>query len=175
MTRKTDPGKHDSKHLISRRIIAAVAIGIATACGGGDGGAPDSPQAGSGGTPGAAPATPQAAAPAGPLTEGNITPQMVALGDSIFAGRTAGGICFTCHGSDGEGGPAAPSLTDSEWLNGDGSLDVIVNTIRNGVPQPKQFPAPMPAFGRSFNEEQIRALAAYVYSLSHPDIGGAGS
>lgn len=178
MTRRTSTDEHTSVRLIPRRIVAAMAMSVAAACGGGDeGGTVDSPQAGSGGAPAAAPAAPPGAAPAGPagpLTEGNITPSMVALGDSIFEGQAAGGICFTCHSSEGEGGPIGPNLADEEWLNGDGSLDFIATTIRNGVPQPKQFPAPMPAFGQSFNEEQIRALAAYVYSLSHPNVGGAG-
>lgn len=161
------------------RILGAVAIAVAAACGGGDrGGTADSPLAGSGGTPGAAPAAPPAVDPAGAagtLTESSITPVMVALGDSIFSGRAAGGICFTCHGAEGTGGPTGPNLTDAEWLNGDGSLEFIANTIRTGVPQPKQSPAPMPAFGRSFNEEQIRALAAYIYSLSHPNVGRSGA
>src|SRR5690606_16000945 len=73
--------------------MAALALAAALGCGGGG----DS--AGSADTTGttAAPASP---APAGPLTEADITPQLVALGDSIFKGQAAGGICFTCHGQN---------------------------------------------------------------------------
>lgn len=131
----------------------------------------DTPQA-AGGQPRT---PPPAATPAGPLTESSITPQMVAVGDSIYHGQAAGGICFTCHGPGAKGTPTAPDLTDQQWINGDGTLDFIANTVRNGVPQPKQFPVPMPAFGQSFTEEQIRAVAAYVYALSHPNVGAAGS
>jgi mono/diheme cytochrome c family protein len=62
----------------------------------------------------------------------------------------------------------APNLTDSEWLNGDGSLAFIEHTVTTGVPQPKSHPAPMPPMGgASLSPDQIKAVAAYVYSLSH--------
>ena len=55
-----------------------------------------------------------------------------------------------------------------EWLNGDGSLAFIEHTVTTGVPQPKSHPAPMPPMGgASLSPEQIKAVAAYVYSLSH--------
>jgi mono/diheme cytochrome c family protein len=102
---------------------------------------------------------------------GQITPQMVALGDSIFEGRAAGGICHTCHGPEGKGTELAPDLTDQQWLNGDGSYAFIVQTVTNGVPTPKQFAAPMPPFGQALSPEQVHAVAAYVYSFTHP-VGG---
>lgn len=176
MTRSTNTDGYASMHIVPRRIVATAAVAVAAACAGGDESATaDTPEAAAGGGAPAVPAAPPAAAPAGPLTEGSITPQMVALGDSIFKGQAAGGICFTCHLPEAQGGPTGPNLTDEEWLNADGTLESIANVIRNGVPQPKQFPAPMPAFGQSFSEEQVRALAAYVYSRSHPNVGEAGS
>ena len=93
--------------------------------------------------------------------------QFVALGDSIYHGQAAGGICYTCHGPDANGTALAPDLTDQQWLNGDGNLEFITNVVRNGVQQPKQFPGPMPAFGGTLNDQQVRAVAAYVYSLSN--------
>lgn len=91
----------------------------------------------------------------------------IALGDSIFHGQVAGGTCQTCHGPDAKGTSLAPNLTDSQWLNGDGSYQFIVNTVTNGVPRPKQYPAPMPPMGgASLSPDQVRAVAAYVYSLS---------
>ena len=81
--------------------------------------------------------------------------QLVALGDSIFEGQAAGGICYTCHGPDAKGTQLAPDLTDQQWLNGDGSVEFIANVVRNGVLQPKQFPAPMPPFGATLNDQQL--------------------
>ena len=107
-------------------------------------------------------------AAAAPKAGGAPSPQQIALGDSIFHGQVAGGTCTACHGQDAKGTAVAPNLTDSEWLNGDGSYDFIVKTITNGVPQPKQHPAPMPPKGgASLTDDQVKAAAAYVYSLSH--------
>jgi mono/diheme cytochrome c family protein len=115
--------------------------------------------------PGAAP-KPSAAKPG--AGGGAQSPQQVALCDSIFHGQAGGGTCTACHGQDAKGTAVAPNLTDSEWLNGDGSYDFIVRTITSGVPQPKKHPAPMPPKGgAALNDEQVKATAAYVYSLSH--------
>lgn len=98
-----------------------------------------------------------------------ITPQLIALGDSIFHGRAAGGTCQSCHGLDAKGTTVAPNLTDNQWLNGDGSYQFIVNTVTNGVPKPKQHPGAMPPKGGApLTPDQVTAVAAYVYSLSHP-------
>ena len=96
-----------------------------------------------------------------------ITPQQVALGDSIFRGKAAGGTCFTCHQPNAKGLPGlAPDLTDNKWIHGDGSYAFIVSTVQKGVPKPKQAAAPMlPRGGTSMTDEQVRAVAAYVYSL----------
>lgn len=104
----------------------------------------------------------------GTSTPGQVTPQLVALGDSIFKGQAAAGICYTCHGPDAKGTALAPNLTDSTWLNGDGSLTMIANVVRQGVPTPKQHPAAMPPFGQTFTPQQVDAVSAYVYSLTHP-------
>ncbi|HUR95902.1 MAG TPA: c-type cytochrome [Gemmatimonadales bacterium] len=112
-----------------------------------------------------------AAAPkpsAAPAAGGAQSPQQVALGDSIFHGQVGGGTCTACHGQDAKGTAVAPDLTDQQWLNGDGSYAFIVKTITNGVPQPKQHPAPMPPKGGSaIDDQQVKAVAAYVFSLSH--------
>jgi mono/diheme cytochrome c family protein len=94
-----------------------------------------------------------------------VTVEMVRQGQQIFTGQ---GICYTCHGMDGTGTQLAPNLTDQEWLNIDGSYQAIVDLIPVGVPQPKQYPAPMPPMGGAqLSEDQINAVAAYVYTLSH--------
>ncbi len=89
----------------------------------------------------------------------------VSAGQTIF---TSTGNCFTCHGQAGEGTGLAPSLNDGTWLNIDGSYASLQEVINSGVPAPKQFPAPRPAKGgAALTDEQVRQVAAYVYSLSH--------
>ena len=88
--------------------------------------------------------------------------------NSLEGKDTFAAYCATCHGQDAKGTAIAPNLTDSEWLNGDGSLAFIEHTVTTGVPKPKSHPAPMPPMGgASLNPDQIKAVAAYVYSLSH--------
>ena len=103
------------------------------------------------------------------LAAQDVTPATVALGDSIFHGKVGGGTCITCHQANAKGIPGlAPDLTDKTWLHGDGSLAAIIATIEKGVPEPKQAASPMlPKGGVNLTSEQIRAVAAYVYSLSH--------
>jgi mono/diheme cytochrome c family protein len=105
------------------------------------------------------------------LTAQAPTSAQIALGDSIFKGKVAGGTCIACHQANAKGIPGlAPDLTDRTWLHGDGSLTAIVSTIEKGVPKPKQAAAPMlPKGGTNLTSDQIQAVAAYVYSLSHKD------
>lgn len=152
---------------VRRHAVFLCTLSAVLACGGE--GAPADDTATVPGTA-AAPGTP--AAPAGAFTDASITPEMVALGDNIFKGQAAGGLCYTCHGPDAKGGPLAPDLTDQQWLHGDGSLSFIAEVVRNGIAQPKQHPAPMPAFGTTLDEQQVRAVSAYVYSLTRPVTGG---
>lgn len=94
-----------------------------------------------------------------------ISQTLVDAGRKIFTGV---GNCHACHGSNAQGTALAPNLTDSTWLNTDGSYAAIVTLVRSGVPQPKQFPAPMPPMGGAqLDSAQVCAAAAYVYSLSH--------
>lgn len=97
-----------------------------------------------------------------------ITPQMLALGDSLFHGLIGATSCQSCHGPKGDQGTVAPVLTDAEWLHSDGSWEGIHNTVKSGVMAPKQFTSIMPPYGGApLKPEQSRAVAAYVYSLSH--------
>jgi len=132
----------------------------ALACGGGG-------EQSSASTPAATPAT-SAPAAAG-FDPATITPAMIALGDSIFHGLVALGPCQSCHGEDGTGPTGiAPNLTDSEWLNTDGTWEGIYNTVMSGVMAPKKFPGVMlPMGGTNLTPDQVRAVSAYVYNLSH--------
>lgn len=115
----------------------------------------------------ALPASAQGPAPRAAAPD-SITPAMVALGDSVFHGKVGGGTCYVCHGQDGKGTQGlAPDLTTGKWLNGDGGFAFIVNTVQKGVPTPKESPAAMPPMGGvNLAADQVRAVAAYVYSLS---------
>lgn len=105
-----------------------------------------------------------------PSQDNEPTPALVALGDSVFHGRVGGALCYVCHGPGGKGmAGLGPNLTDKEWLNADGSIASIEKVVTEGIPKPKKAPAPMPPKGGGqLSETQIKAAAAYVYSLSHP-------
>ena len=93
---------------------------------------------------------------------------MVALGDRIYHGQVGGAACVGCHGATGMGSPLGPSLTGKKWLWSDGSYAGIAKTITDGVMQPKQYRSPMPPMGGAqLTADQVSALAAYVWSLSH--------
>lgn len=96
------------------------------------------------------------------------THEQVLLGDRIFHGKEAGGMCTACHGTNGGGSPLGPDLTKNKWSWSDGSWEGITKTITTGVSQPKQYRSPMPPNGGSqLTPEQARAVAAYVWALSH--------
>ncbi|MEO5510964.1 MAG: cytochrome c [Longimicrobiales bacterium] len=93
-----------------------------------------------------------------------VTQAMVDDGRKLFSTNT----CVGCHGAEGAGTALAPQLSDKTWLNMNGDYDAIVTTITNGVAVPKQHPAPMPPMGGSaLTAEQVKSVAAYIYSISH--------
>jgi mono/diheme cytochrome c family protein len=50
----------------------------------------------------------------------------------------------------------------------DGSYPGIAKTITEGVSQPKQYRSPMPPMGGAeLTPGQVKAVAAYVWTLSH--------
>ncbi len=111
-----------------------------------------------------------------PLTPGNIRDLVEFLyreqgrsadgaaavrGAELFA-RTGG--CYDCHAVDGKGDSAigAPNLTDAITLYGDGSRESLSMSIaygRHGI---------CPAWEARMSPAQIREVALFVYSLSHP-------
>ncbi len=87
-------------------------------------------------------------------------------GDRLFHGK---GRCFTCHGERGQGTPRlGPSLIDSEWLAGNGSLAAIEYVIAHGVAVPRASSVAMPAYAGMLDSGEIALTAAYVYTLAHP-------
>jgi mono/diheme cytochrome c family protein len=92
-----------------------------------------------------------------------VTQAMVDEGQTLF-----GTVCVGCHGPGGTGTPACPALNDAQWINITGAYPEIVTTIVHGVPQPKQHSGAMPPKGGgNFDDAQVKALAAYVFALSH--------
>lgn len=90
---------------------------------------------------------------------------LVAKGDSIFHGP---GNCYACHGSKAEG-LVGPNLTDAEWIHSKGSYDEIVAQVMHGVPkaESKSGIEMLPRGGAPLTDDDVKAVAAYVYSLSH--------
>jgi cytochrome c oxidase cbb3-type subunit 3 len=81
------------------------------------------------------------------------------------AGKKKFVVCAACHGADGKGNQVvgAPNLTDKIWLHGWGeaAITAMVNNGKTNV---------MPAQGGRLPPEQIHLLAAYVWSLSQPQL-----
>jgi mono/diheme cytochrome c family protein len=99
------------------------------------------------------------------------TKQMLALGERIFHGQVGAATCTGCHGAGATGTPLGPDLTHTHWLWGDGSYAAIAKTIAAGVPQPKQYRSPMPPMGGAqLTPDQVSAVAAYIWGLSHRTI-----
>jgi glucose/arabinose dehydrogenase/cytochrome c5 len=102
-----------------------------------------------------------------PVPQG-ATREMVALGERIYRGQVGGAGCTGCHGESAQGTPLGPDLTGKKWLWSDGSYSGITKTITDGVSQPKQYRSPMPPMGGAqLTSDQVSAVAAYIWSLSH--------
>ncbi len=144
-----------------RTSLMVLAVAVAAACGG------DAAKSDDKGGEAQEEAKEAAAAPA-TFDPATITPGMLALGDSLFHGLIGATSCQACHGPDGTQATVAPNLVDAEWLHSDGSWEGIYKTVVSGVMAPKKFQSVMPPYGGiPMTEERTRAVAAYVYSLSH--------
>lgn len=87
--------------------------------------------------------------------------------------RLFGDNCAACHGQNAKGGVNFPDLTDNDWLWASGEPETIAETMRVGINSQhseSRF-SQMPAFGRDqlLTSAEVRTVAAYVYSLSHPE------
>ena len=118
---------------------------------------------------GAAASRPADGAPSSGVSAGSaeFTDAMVQEGSQIYAGA---GICAACHGVDGTGA-IGPDLTDAEWLIGDGEYEQLVTQILRGVSAAeatfRQGAIMPPKGGAAITDAQVRAVAAYVWTLSH--------
>ena len=93
-----------------------------------------------------------------------VTPAMVTQGKTLFQGA---GLCAACHGPEGKGG-LGPDLTDTVWLHHDGGFDALVRQITTGImlDDSKTGQLMPPRGGGVITDEQIRSVAAYVWSLN---------
>jgi cbb3-type cytochrome c oxidase subunit III len=107
----------------------------------------------------AAPAAAQA------LPDG-VTQAMIDRGNQVFH---KDGLCYACHGQDAKG-LVGPNLTDDVWLHSKGTYPEIVAQVTKGVTKEEsKSGVPMPAKGGStISDDDVKAVAAYVWSLSHP-------
>jgi len=97
-----------------------------------------------------------------------ISMDMVREGRMIFEGP---GLCTSCHGDEGQG-LIGPDLTDSDWLQAKGTYLSILQVVANGVQADRSATGTaMPARGGSLtvNDADVHAVAAYVWTTSHPD------
>jgi len=98
--------------------------------------------------------------------DAGVTPALIARGDTIFHGP---GLCFACHGADAKG-IVGPSLADSTWLHTTGAYADLIRQITAGVTQAQSKGGQVmpPRGGGEITEADVKAVAAYVWSLSHP-------
>lgn len=111
----------------------------------------------------AAPVPAAAQAGADSLPAG-VSEAMVVHGKKVFTGA---GICFVCHGTDASGG-TAPSLADTSWIHSQGEYEKIVVLILSGVSaaNSKGGLVMPPRGGSAISDADVRAVAAYIWSLS---------
>ena len=76
-----------------------------------------------------------------------------------IASRLYGANCATCHGADARGARGFPNLADGDWIWG-GDAAAITHSIANGRI------AAMPPWGPALGEDGVKAVVAYVQSLS---------
>ena len=147
----------------ARLLAAAAAIG---ACSSGTSSTSAAPAPAA-----SAPAAPSAAArPAAGGLPAGVTAAMVAEGDSLFHAKS----CRNCHGPDAKGRQNGPDLTSGKFMHVNGTYADFVRIITSGVPadsiKDKSHTLAMNPRGGGrpplLTDDQIRAVAAYVYTLS---------
>jgi len=82
-------------------------------------------------------------------------PAWLARGKTVYAG-----LCWTCHGQQGEGTIQGPSLRDERWII-EPTARNILDVIRNGRPN-----TAMQAMRDWYSADDLAAVAAYVADLA---------
>lgn len=96
-----------------------------------------------------------------------VTDSAIAWGQALFHGPAN---CSSCHGDGGRGADRGPNITGALWLHGPGTYESLIEWVKRGVPASRTYTGEaMPACGGSpMNALDIQAVAAYVWSISHP-------
>ena len=89
-------------------------------------------------------------------------PEVLAKGQEIFMGMN--NLCFTCHGSAGEG-LVGPNLTDEYWIHGC-SAEEVATSISTGFPDKGMVPY---GSGAPIANEDLNALVSYIASIQGTD------
>ena len=88
------------------------------------------------------------------------TREKVRRGDRVFHGEAANGQCSVCHGTDGKGTTNGNDLTAGMFVWSDGSVNELKHTILHNM-------AVAPGRDGDLDAEDVDAVAAYVWSISH--------
>ena len=96
-----------------------------------------------------------------------VTESVIAEGKKIYGGR---GLCYLCHGAVPDGG-IGPSLSDSTWIRSEGRYEEIVAQVFNGTTreEAKTGVAMPPRGGSHISDEEVRAVAAYIWAVGNPE------
>jgi mono/diheme cytochrome c family protein len=96
-----------------------------------------------------------------------VTDSAIAWGKALFQGSAN---CSRCHGMEGRGSEYGPDLADVIWWHGPGTYEWLVKEVTHGIPENLTVTGGiMPARGTvPMNELDVRAVAAYVWAISHP-------
>jgi mono/diheme cytochrome c family protein len=118
-----------------------------------------------------------------PMPAEERPPAVEGIADSVLAvlppgvtrellqeGRRLYPTCSVCHGEDARGTQLGPPLRGPDWIHITGGAEEIEAITRVGVSNPSSYPVPMPPMGGgSFDDQQLRALAAYLDALGRSE------
>ena len=96
-----------------------------------------------------------------------VTDSAIVWGRGLFHGSAG---CSACHGEGGRGTERGPNITGAIWLHGPGTYESLIEQVKHGVPAARSYTGEgMPPRGAvPMPEDAVRAVAAYVWSISHP-------
>lgn len=102
-----------------------------------------------------------------PNRPAEVTDSAIAWGKALYEGSAN---CSKCHGDRGRGTEFGPDLADAIWWHGPGTYEWLVREVTHGIPENLTVTGqPMPPHGWvPMHEADVRAVAAYVWAISHP-------
>jgi mono/diheme cytochrome c family protein len=96
-----------------------------------------------------------------------VTDSAIVWGKALFHGSAN---CSACHGEGGRGTEFGPNITGALWLHGPGTYESLIAQVKHGVPASRSATGEaMPMRGwTTMSDDDVKAVAAYVWSISHP-------